>query len=109
MAPPSEVFPNMDKVVNDFTTAGSGIVVYAASQASELAHEDNVGQHGAFAEALIEAIGEGKGSNPDGRITTDLLDFYIVERVKMLTKGAQHPVWHRPGPVSDFPVALLRH
>jgi Caspase domain/WD domain, G-beta repeat len=109
MAVTAEAFPNMDNIVNDFTTAGSGIVVYAASQAIELAHEDEVGQHGAFAEALIEAIGEGKGSSADGRITTDLLDFYIVERVKHLTDGAQHPVWHRPGPVSDFPVALARH
>jgi len=99
----------MDKVVNDFTTARSGIVVYAASQAIELAHEDQTGQHGAFAEALIEALGEGKGSSPDGSITTDLLDYYIVERVKRLTDGAQHPVFHRPGLVSDFPVAVARH
>jgi hypothetical protein len=109
MALPTETFPNMDKVVNDFTTAGSGIVVYAASQAIELAHEDQAGQHGAFAEALIEALGEGKGSSPDGSITTHLLDYYIVERVKRLTDGAQHPVFHRPGLVSDFPVAVARH
>jgi Caspase domain len=108
MAVPAEAYPNMDKFVNDFTTAGSGLVVYAASQATELAHEDPDDRHGAFAEALIESIGEGKGANPDGRITTDLLHFYIVERVKSLTKGAQHPVWNHPGPVSDFPVALLR-
>jgi hypothetical protein len=62
MALPKQTFPNMDKFVNDFTTAGSGIVVYAASQATELALEDQAGQHGAFAEALIEALGEGKGS-----------------------------------------------
>jgi len=109
MALPSEAFPNMDKFVNDFTTAGTGIVVYAASQATELAHEDQEDRHGAFAEALIEAIGDGKGSNPDGRITTDLLHFYIVDRVKYLTNGAQHPVWNHPGPVSDFPVAVARH
>ncbi len=109
MALPTETFPNMDKVVNDFTTAGSGIVVYAASQAIELAHEDQAGQHGAFAEALIEALGQGKGSSPDGNITTDLLDYYILERVKALTGGKQHPVFHRPGLVSDFPIAVMRH
>jgi WD40 repeat protein/uncharacterized caspase-like protein len=108
MAVPFEAFPNMDKFVNDFTTAGSGIVVYAASQAVELAHEDSVGQHGAFAEALIEAIGQGKGANPDGRITADLLHFYVVERVRALTNGAQHPVWNLPGTITDFPVALMR-
>ena len=109
MALPTETFPNMDKVVNDFATAGSGIVIFAASQAIELAHEDQTGQHGVFAEALIEALGQGKGSSPDGSITTDLLDYYILERVKGLTGGAQHPVFHRPGLVSDFPVAVAPH
>jgi uncharacterized caspase-like protein len=105
---PLETFPNMDDLVNNFTTAGSGIVMYAASQATELAHEVPEDRHGAFAEALIESIGQGKGSNSDGRITTDQLDFYIVRRVRELTKGAQHPVWNHPVPVSDFPIALVR-
>ena len=101
MALPTETFPNMDKVVNDFTTAGSGIVVYAASQAIELAHEDQAGQHGAFAEALIEALGEGKGSSPEGSITTDLLDYYILQRVKSLTGAASG--LSSSGPCLRFP------
>jgi WD40 repeat protein/uncharacterized caspase-like protein len=102
---PTEKFPNMDKLVNDFTTAGSGIVFYAASRGTELAFEDEAGQHGAFAEALIEALGEGKGSNADGTITADLLDHYLVERVKGLTNGRQHPIMSRPDALPDFPVA----
>jgi WD40 repeat protein len=105
----SNTLPNMDDLVNDFTTAGSGIVVYSASQASELANENEKwDRHGAFAKALIEAIGQGKGANPAGRITTDLLDFYVSQRVKELTEGHQHPIWNHPDPVSDFPVALMR-
>ena len=107
-APPNTL-PNMDDLVNDFTTAGSGIVVYSASQASELANENEKwDRHGAFAKALIEAIGQGKGANQAGRITTDLLDFYVSQRVKELTEGHQHPIWNHPDPVSDFPVALMR-
>ncbi len=102
---PAETFPSMDKLVNDFTTAGSGTVVYAASQGTELAFEDEAGQHGAFAKALIEALGEGKGSSPDGTITADLLDYYLVERVNRLTNGRQHPVMSRPDALPDFPVA----
>ena len=57
----------------------------------------------------IEAIGEGKASsNESGLITTDTLDFYVSERVKELTGGAQHPVMNRPSIVPDFPVALKR-
>ena len=52
----------MNKLVNDFAAAGSGLVVFAASTGSELAQEDETDRHGAFAKALIEAIGEGKAA-----------------------------------------------
>jgi hypothetical protein len=107
-ATPSETTPDMNKVVNDFSTAGSGVVVFAASTGTELAKEDEKwDRHGAFAKALIEAIGEGKAAlDPRKPITTDLLDYYVVERVKQLTEGKQHPVMHRPDLVPDFPLAL---
>jgi WD40 repeat protein len=110
-ATPSETTPDMNKVVNDFSTAGSGVVVFAASTGTELAKEDEKwDRHGAFAKALIEAIGEGKAAIEARKpITTDLLDYYVVERVKQLTDGKQHPVMHRPDLVPDFPLALSRH
>jgi hypothetical protein len=96
----------MNKLVNDFAAAGTGLVVYAASTGSELAHEDQNLRHGAFAEALIEAIGEGKAeSDPDGGITLDLLDHYIVGPVQELTGGDQHPVMNR-NLIPDFPLAV---
>ena len=109
-AAPSDVAPDMNKLVNDFSTAGSGLVVYGASMGTELSHEDaKWDQHGAFAEALIEAIGEGKAKiDASGRITTDMLDFYLVQRVKDLTDGEQHPVMNRPSLVPDFPLALAK-
>jgi WD40 repeat protein len=54
-----ETTPDMNKIVNDFSTAGSGVVVYAASMGTEFSKEDPKLGHGAFSEALIEAIGEG--------------------------------------------------
>jgi WD40 repeat protein len=102
--------PDMNKVVNDFSTAGSGLVVYAASTGTEFAHEDaKWDSHGAFAEALIEAIGNGKASiDSTRRITTDMLDLYVVDRVRDLTGGDQHPVMNRPVLIPDFPLALAR-
>ena len=38
-ATPAEMTPDMNKVVNDFSTAGSGVVVFAASTGTELAKE----------------------------------------------------------------------
>ena len=109
-ATPAEATPDMNKVVNDFSTAGSGVVVFAASTGTELAKEsDKWDRHGAFAKALIEAIGEGKASmDPSGRITTDMLDLYVEDHVKTMTDGQQHPVMNRPILVPDFPIALAR-
>jgi WD40 repeat protein len=102
--------PDMNKVVNDFSTAGSGLIVYGASTGTERAKEDaKWDRHGAFTKALIEAIGEGKAAlDPSGRITTDTLDFYIEEHVKAMTNGAQHPVMNRPVVIPDFPLALAK-
>ena len=103
---PEDVKPDMDKLVNDFTAAGSGTVVFAASTGSGTAQEDEHGRHGAFAEALIEAIGEGKAENDaDGGITVDMLDHYVAQRVNELTGGAQKPVMFR-NQIPDFPLAV---
>jgi uncharacterized caspase-like protein len=106
-----DAVPDMNKVVNDFSTAGSGLVVYGASTGTERAKEDaKWDNHGAFTKALIEAIGEGKASldSAEHKITTDMLDFYIEEHVKTMTGGEQHPVMNRPVLVPDFPIALAR-
>jgi WD40 repeat protein len=109
-----EAHPDMNKLVNDFTTINSGVVVYAASTGTEVSYEDaKWDRHGAFAKALVDAIGEGKASiDPSGRITTDMLDLYLADHVKEMTKdeetGVQHPVMNRPGPIPDFPLALAK-
>jgi hypothetical protein len=100
----------MNQVVNDFSAAGTGVVVYGASMGIETSKEDaNWDGHGAFTKALIEAIGEGKATTEQSKpITTELLAYYVAERVKQLTGGKQHPVMNRPSLVPDFPIALGR-
>jgi Caspase domain len=106
----TDTTPDMNKFVGDFSTAGSGVVVFAASTGTELAKEhEKWDRHGAFAKALIDAIGAGKASiDPSGRITTDMLDLYITDRVKAMTEGLQHPVMNRPVLVPDFPIAIAQ-
>ena len=41
-----------------------------------------------------------------GRITYSMLNVYISERVKELTKGQQHPTMISPQTVPDFPIAV---
>ena len=43
-----------------------------------------------------------------GRITVNMLDLYVSERVKELTNGEQTPTTVKPPNIPDFPVALLR-
>ena len=43
-----------------------------------------------------------------GRVTHKMLDLYISERVKALTKGTQTPVTIVPQGIPDFPVAIAR-
>ena len=102
--------PDMNSIVNDFSTVGAGVVVYGASMGKETSKEDAKWDgHGAFTKALIEAIGEGKAtSDPAKPITTELLAYYVAERVKELTGGSQHPVMNRPSIVPDFPIALAK-
>jgi uncharacterized caspase-like protein len=106
----TETTPNMNTFVNDFSTAGSGVVVFAASTGTELAKEDEQwDRHGAFAKALIDAIGAGKAAiDRSGRTTTDMLDLYVEDRVKAMTDGRQHPVMNRPVLVPDFPIAMAQ-
>ena len=43
-----------------------------------------------------------------GRITVNMLDLYVSERVKELTKGEQTPTTVKPPNVPDFPLVVLR-
>jgi hypothetical protein len=105
----------MKKVVKDISAAGPGLVVFGASTGKESALEPRTPEedkrwkhHSAYAEALIEAIKEGKASGDDGEITTSLLDHYLLTRVEELTENHQHPVMSRPEALPDFPIAIAK-
>jgi hypothetical protein len=44
----------------------------------------------------------------EGRITINMLDLYISERVKELTRGKQTPATAKPQTIPDFPLALKK-
>ncbi len=74
----------------------AGVMVFASSRGSEYSYELDDVKHGAFTEALIEGLGEGKadleiGGKRTGVITAEELLAYLRARVPQLTNSRQTP------------------
>jgi hypothetical protein len=54
----------------------------------------------------VEGIGGQAVVGTSSRITVNMLELYISERVKELTRGQQTPTTKKPDMISDYPVAL---
>ena len=110
---------DLTQVIKDLTSADVGVVTFTASTGRELSQEADEWGHGAFSLAMIEALTSKRvfdkqkqtplpaDSNGDGVILIDELGVYVMNRVKELTKGAQHPTLQK-GDVPSFPVALAK-
>ncbi len=99
---------DINAVVNELTSAENGAVVCASSTGRQYALEDKVWNNGAFTKALVEGLGGGADYTGTGRITINMLDLYLSERVKELTKGQQTPTTTKPRTIPDFPIALVQ-
>jgi hypothetical protein len=95
-------------VVNELASAENGAVVFSSSAGRQYSQENQEWGNGAFTKGLVEGIRGKADFRGTGRITVNMLDLYISERVKELTKGEQTPTTVKPPNVPDFPVALLR-
>ena len=99
---------DIDVLINDFTVAENGVVVFASSTGNQDSIELSEAKNGAFTKALVEGIGDGRASFGTGRITPSLLDAFVSDRVKQLTGGKQHPTMAKPETIPDFPFAIMR-
>lgn len=96
------------RFINELAAADSGVVVMAAASGRQVAQESRAWGNGAFTKAIIEGLRGKADYGKTGRITLNMLDLYVSERVKELTRGLQTPTSARPSAVADFPLALLR-
>ncbi len=99
---------DMNAVVNELASAENGVVVFSSATGREYALENEQWGNGAFTKALVEGLSGKADVNKSGRITHKMLDFYLSERVKELTRGQQHPVTLAPQGVPDFPIATVK-
>jgi hypothetical protein len=100
---------DINTVVNEFASAENGVVAFASSTGRESSVENDQWMNGAFTKALVEGLREGRADLfRRGTITLTQLDAYVVDRVKELTGGIQHPIMTRPPTVPDFPIAVVQ-
>ena len=98
----------LDRFVNELASAENGVVVFSASTGRQASQESPLWGNGAFTKALVEGLDGKADFRRTGRITVNMLDLYISERVKELTSGRQAPTTVKPEAVEDFPVAVAR-
>jgi len=100
--------PDITGVVNELASAENGAVVFASSTGKQYSFEDSAWGNGAFTKAVVEGINGRADYTGKGNITINMLDLYISERVKELTKGKQTPATAKPQTIPDFPLVLKR-
>ncbi len=99
---------DLTAVVNELSSAENGVIVFAASTGRQFAQESAEWGNGAFTKAVIEGMSGKADVGRTGRVTHKMLDLYVSERVKALTRGTQSPVTIVPQGISDFPVAISK-
>ena len=99
---------DLTAIVNELSSAENGVVVFAASTGRQSSQESPAWGNGAFTRAVVEGMGGKADVGGTGRVTHKMLDLYVSERVKVLTRGTQTPVTIVPQGVPDFPVAISR-
>jgi WD40 repeat protein len=95
-------------MVNELSSAENGAVVFASSTGGQYSLEKPEWGNGAFTKALVEGMSGKADYTGKGKISINMLDLYLSERVKELTKGKQTPTTTKPSTVPDFPVAVKR-
>lgn len=94
-------------VINELASAENGAIVFAASTGKQYSLEDASWGNGAFTKALVEGLQGRADYARSGRVTVNMLDLYVSERVKELSRGRQTPTTTKPHSMPDFPVALV--
>lgn len=98
----------LNRAVSELASVEGGVVVMTAATGSQASVEDTAWQNGAFTKALLEGLGGSADLRHTGRVTVNMLDLYISERVRELTAGTQTPATAKPSTIADFPLLLTR-
>ena len=82
---------NLNKAVEELVNKEPGVTVMTSSSGKEFSYENPKWGHGAFTKAILEGLNGSADFNQDKVINLMELNLYVMERVKKLTDGRQHP------------------
>jgi len=99
---------DVTNIANELSSAENGAIVFASSTGKQFSLERPEWGNGAFTKALIEGLGGKADYTRKGKISINMLDLYLSERVKELTEGQQTPTTTKPQTIQDFPIAVIR-
>ncbi len=99
---------DVTSIANELSSAENGAVVFASSTGRQFSLERPEWNNGAFTKALVEGLGGRADYTRKGKISINMLDLYLSERVKELTQGQQTPTTTKPQTIQDFPIAVVR-
>ena len=105
---PSAVGGGVNRFIDELGALEQGVVVLTAATGTQASQESPEWGNGAFTKALLEGLGGRADYGKTGRVTLNMLDLYISERVRELTQGAQTPATAKPTTIPDFPLLLSR-
>lgn len=80
-----------DELVRALISGNAGVIVLASSGGSELSLELPAQRHGAFTQAVLEAIGGAAAPKNKKEVSLRKFISYVQDRVEDLTENAQHP------------------
>jgi uncharacterized caspase-like protein len=98
----------VNRFVNELSELEQGVVVLTAATGTQASQESPEWGNGAFTKALLEGLSGRADFAKTGRVTLNMLDLYLSERVRELTQGAQTPATAKPSTIPDFPLILSR-
>jgi WD40 repeat protein len=96
----------ISRFVSELGSVEQGVVVLTSSIGTQPSQESAEWGNGAFTKALLEGLSGRADYRKTGRVTLNMLDLYLSERVRELTQGTQTPATAKPSTIADFPLVL---
>jgi WD40 repeat protein len=85
------------------------VLIMTSSEGNKPSEEADSLKHGLFTYTLIQGLqGDADRMEIDGKVSAMELTTYVSERVAVLTRHRQNPVFWAPGGLSNFVVAVKR-